>query len=429
MAAAYELTEQGYQVVVFEQESFAGGRMRTVKRDGFNFDGGASFLAANYYNLKRYAQDLGVEWVATRPGSIHRVLRDGKMHELSIASPLSILRMSFLPFSARLKLLGWLLALKLKRFKINLFDLSELPDSLFGIDLVTYMDEKIHPDATTYLADAFTSIMQFHRAKDITAGALVAYFKMMMTKGEEFALSYTPRGMGEIPTRMAEKLDVRYKTRVKLIRPARGRVEVQFDSGKKQFFDKVILATTAAVGVKIVDPVYKDHLKILSNTEYSSTVTIGIEVDQKEIPAQYHLNYVPYKENQRIGGYGNEYRKPGATPPGKSLISLYLHEETAVEVLDWPDIKIFEKLKLELPFIFPELDPKKAKLHSIQKWWEAMPKFTPEHIIRVKWFQRTHQGDKNLYLAGDYMNGPWTEGASRTGVKAAQQVIEDLSRN
>jgi len=55
-----------------------------------------------------------------------------------------------------------------------------------------------------------------------------------------------------------------------------------------------------------------------------------------------------------------------------------------------------------------------------------MPKFSHGHLQRVSDFMQNDQGANNVFFCGDYMNGPWTEGALRNGERVAEQVIKAL---
>jgi len=55
-----------------------------------------------------------------------------------------------------------------------------------------------------------------------------------------------------------------------------------------------------------------------------------------------------------------------------------------------------------------------------------MPKFVQGHLTRVKEFLEDGQGENKVFLCGDYLNSPWTEGAARCGKRVAQQVISSL---
>ena len=70
----------------------------------------------------------------------------------------------------------------------------------------------------------------------------------------------------------------------------------------------------------------------------------------------------------------------------------------------------------------------RVQVYDLERWTEAIPKYDCGQIARVKEFLRDGQGRQGLYLCGDYMNAPWIEGASRSGQKAARQLVRDLAQ-
>jgi protoporphyrinogen oxidase len=65
---------------------------------------------------------------------------------------------------------------------------------------------------------------------------------------------------------------------------------------------------------------------------------------------------------------------------------------------------------------------------DLERWPEAMPKFYHGHLKAAKEFMEGEgQGAQNVFLCGDYLNSPWTEGALRCGQRVAEQVKKKLS--
>ena len=68
----------------------------------------------------------------------------------------------------------------------------------------------------------------------------------------------------------------------------------------------------------------------------------------------------------------------------------------------------------------------KSHAYDLQRWPEALPKYSRDHVARVRDFQAHGQGVDGLYLCGDYMNAPWVEGASRSGRSVARSLLSEL---
>ncbi|HEX5805875.1 MAG TPA: FAD-dependent oxidoreductase, partial [Macromonas sp.] len=61
LTAAYRLQQAGAQVEVFEREPVAGGRVATVRKNGFVIDTGAILLSAQYQRTLALVGELGLQ--------------------------------------------------------------------------------------------------------------------------------------------------------------------------------------------------------------------------------------------------------------------------------------------------------------------------------------------------------------------------------
>lgn len=58
LASAVRLTVQGFETIVFERNSYAGGKLSLLEKDGFRFDAGPS-LFTQPQNIERLFHDAG----------------------------------------------------------------------------------------------------------------------------------------------------------------------------------------------------------------------------------------------------------------------------------------------------------------------------------------------------------------------------------
>jgi protoporphyrinogen oxidase len=71
-----------------------------------------------------------------------------------------------------------------------------------------------------------------------------------------------------------------------------------------------------------------------------------------------------------------------------------------------------------------------AAFAHVQRYAEWMPRFDAGHFRALANFRRVH-GDqrrdgRRLYLAGDYLAGPWLDAALGSGTRAAAELLADL---
>jgi protoporphyrinogen oxidase len=195
-------------------------------------------------------------------------------------------------------------------------------------------------------------------------------------------------------------------------------------------FDRVVLATTPLAALGMLKGGAASHRDLLSQTRYASTINVSFRAP-KEALGRTHCFYVPWVENRIISEFTNEALKgEHTTHEGTSLVNVGLHEETALKLLGEDDSRIFEIVRAELLALNEGLRTvaDRVQAYDLQRWPEAIPKYDCGQIARVKEFLRDGQGREGLYLCGDYLNAPWIEGASRSGRKAARQLVRALAQ-
>nr|XP_007161757.1 hypothetical protein PHAVU_001G095900g [Phaseolus vulgaris]ESW33751.1 hypothetical protein PHAVU_001G095900g [Phaseolus vulgaris] len=104
LAAAYKLKSHGLDVTVFEAEGRAGGRLRSVSRDGLIWDEGANTMTESETEVKGLIDALGLQEKQQFPISQHKryIVKNGAP-VLVPTNPAALLKSKLL--SAQSKLL------------------------------------------------------------------------------------------------------------------------------------------------------------------------------------------------------------------------------------------------------------------------------------------------------------------------------------
>jgi len=408
LACAYELQKAGLDVTVYEKENYVGGRMSSRKKDSLIFDIGADHLCNIYDHMKKYCQELDIEWQPTESIE-YGLYKDGKIQN----------HCKGLSVWSRMKLFFFFLFRK--RTDIDFFDLSKFKE-LDTENAYDYMKRKVGTEIADYLVDPFATTYQFHRAKEITCAALLSIMNNICTERHRWHLQRTKGGMSALPNALAERLNVKLSMPVQKVE--KGTVTTQ---ESKETYDAVVIATTSDVTKKILSCPTEPQKTLLNNTKHSSTISVSFEIDKDSVPHVF-IVWVPYKESTTISGYVNEKMKGEQSIHNNStLICTWLHEDFAKSIMGNSDEEIFEAVKKELlkvcPWFSRESD---LENYDLQRWKYAMPKFEKGQITRVVNFLEKGQGDNNIFLCGDYLNSPWTEGALRCGQRVAKTVLAQI---
>jgi len=412
LTCAYELQKQGFEVVVFEKNDYVGGRMTSRDKDGLIFDTGADHLTNNYTQMKEYCQELGVDWEPMRFLK-YNVWRNGKL-----AEPKDTVSMW-----ARMWLgLQWYRTPK----DLDYFDLSQAVqyDTEPGYDFVK---RRMGQEVSDYFFDPYCATYQFHLSKDISKTGIVASMCSLKYEKKGWYLQRTKGGMRALPEALASKLDVRLGTAVIGVRSEEGAVTVETEAGE-ECFAAVVLASTANVTRKIYTNPTEAQEQILEQVQYAATISTCFRVDVDRLPEDVSTVWVPFVENEKVSAYINEtYKGEELIKDGKSAVSVWIHEEFAQEIIDKSDEEIFSAVKEEFLKVCPWFDhAEQVENFDLERWPAAMPKFSHGQVTRVHQFLQSGQGQQMVWLCGDYLNSPWTEGALRCGQRVAQQVSAQL---
>lgn len=379
--------------------------MRT--RQGFDL--GANFLVKAYPELLSLAREQEVTISNLSPAE-HVVYRGGKFHSLNFDSLRELVRMKNLGLWNRVRLAEFVLRLRRRHPGLDFFDLSSTPDELNGEDAYSLASRAIGRDFADYILDGFHSCMMFYRAHETSAAAFLALLSMKTDPACDFSILWPEGGMQTVPDALCRVLPVRLGCEVLSVARVDGGWEVTTAEDVRRY-RRVVLATTATAARLVLQGAPPGHRELLDKVRYACTVNLSFSVSPAVL-GNIHCVYVPFVENEVVAEFTNEGLK------GDHLVNVGLHEAAARKLMAASDGELFEVVGRELGTIHPGL--RRARPHDLQRWSEAIPKYDRDSLARVKRFLGAGQGQEGLYLCGDYLNAPWTEGACRSGRRVAR---------
>jgi protoporphyrinogen/coproporphyrinogen III oxidase len=420
LTCAYELQKAGHDVTVYEKEAFVGGRMSSRTKDGLVFDIGANHLIDLYDEMKKYCAEFGIEWQRF-PFVNYRIFRKGQLIKLDEA----------LNFLDKI------------RWKLTNKKISNVPDTFldsntlveFDADVTAYDYAKryIGKNFADYILDTYTGVYQFHRADEISTAGLFSQLNSTKNHKPDWYLHRTTGGMITLPQAMADKMDIKLNTPVTCIKKVSEEIKIDTKTGTKTY-DALVLATTATTAAKIYPDATEGQKKILVATKYASSIIVAYRVPKdilgdctNDTKNTISTVWIPYLESKLLSSYSNEsYKGSEMIVDKKTLLLAFMREDGADKFMNKTDEEIYHVTTNEMVKLCPIIEDRSTLVnHDIYRWQEAMPKFYPGSIRLVKNFlDSTDQGANNVWLAGDYLNAPWTEGALRSGQRVAKQIIE-----
>ena len=409
LTCAYELQQQGMEVTVYEKNPRVGGRMASRIKDELIFDIGADHLCDLYVEMKKYCAEFGITWEKMR-FLTYKIMWKGKLSPLE-APPISAaskLRIAILFFLSR----------NVEDF-LNLNNLIEHDTE----DAHGYMDRWAGKEVNERLVDGFTSTYQFHRAKEMSRGPLFGILRSLSHDWPRWDLHRTQGGMQALPDAFAARLkDLRLNTSIQGVKGGEIPTVIEHD-GTEVSYDAIVLAAQAPSSLSLYLNPTAPQRELLANTKYASTICTAFRVDRSRLPGV-GVVWVPYVESSKISGYVNEAMKgEETTKDGKSLVCVWLHEEYALTLLDKTDEEVNAAVKSAFLEVCPWFSSvEDLESFDLQRWPLAIPKYAHGHLKMVHQFMQKTQGEQGVFLCGDYLNSPWTEGALRCGQRTAKQV-------
>lgn len=425
LTAAYFLKQEGHDPIVLEKSNRVGGRMITDVVNGFTIDCGAQFLMTSYPILMDLVNKLGMSSNFIETSPYLGTVRHGKIRKTRATDVLSPLTSGLLSLSGWLRflwrsyqLIPMINSLPLNDFtawsKYDDIDAETWSNSFFGRETTDYMMEP-PIDALFY-----QSLEETSRALPIMTTSMFLYLK----KKTKALIG----GIGMLPEGLASQLDVRLNTPVKAM--SIGKTGIELDVGVEPVIaDKVILATTASVSKSLYNEPKTIERNLLA-TPYSATLVIAVAVkDSFRIDpkiAEIYGIMIPKKERSVISAITIEESKYRRRFANGKLLLVFLSGKAGSEMIKWNEDAI-------LPIVLKEMEKYFAGISGnilftkLYRWNEASAMCPPGRSRNVDQYRKSVNGSTKVFLAGDYMGMPWTEGAAETGKWAAETLLKHLA--
>ena len=415
LVAARRLAEANVEVALFERREEIGGRVRSIRRDGFVMDRGFQVLFPSYPSAKRELDYGALELREFRPGAVI-ASADGRA---PLVDPFRN------PAAISAALLSPAITL---RDKLNLFTLRRRysgtdPETFFegpdasirgGLAQAGFSDRFIEN-----FAEPFYGGITLDRSLSTSMAVFEYTFAMLLE--ERAAVPAT--GMGAIPEQLADAAEeagtqIETGTNVETVDASESDDEVTVDLGSE--------TVTADAAVVATDP---PTARELTGVESIPTEGLGCVTQFYALPTGSKLELDRRILLNADGGegpnqvVGHSEVAPGHAPVGQSLLSATYLDPDDVEGAS--ETTLTERTRDALERWYPErrFDELEA-IHTERipfAQFEQPPGFR-EHL--------PHPGDPEgpVFLAGEYTQWSSIQGALESGRVAALATLDELER-
>jgi oxygen-dependent protoporphyrinogen oxidase len=427
-SAAFHLRQYGYGVTIAESNDRLGGRVHSQLCNGIAIEMGAGFLNRSYTNLLEFLRQQGLDTkMYSQKGSV-AIFRDREAQPLMARQLLGKHLLSW-PAKARAVPLAISSVISSRQadphamWRMVPLDTQSVADKLGGKSKNELLEYIVQPVLNSY----------FYWDPEHTSAAILPFIARLILGKGTYKLS---GGLQQIPLKAAQGCTVWLNTKVTTVKHLKsGRFSVSYvNNGNENqrhtaSFDAIVCATTASAAAKILPGLTKHQRRFFSGINYSSTALVAQAYPRSALTGNRAVGF-PRSEEQTLsvvtGSAEQSDRQVeignvkvyGSGKAGKRLVTL---DDAALKA------KLLSAAKLAWEQV---LTPGAQPIATyIQRWPEAIPLFETGHFKKLAAFKdgEIESPTQALVFAGDYLGGPFMEGAFTSGLQAAKRLHQKIS--
>ncbi len=358
------------EIVLFEAEDVAGGKMRTVRQDGFNMEWGPNGFLTNKPHSLELVKDLAIEDRLARSSDLARkrfIYSGGTLHRLP-ENPPAFFKSNLLSLGGRLRIVGELFA----------------PGPPEGVDesLGDFARRRLGPEALEKLIDpmvtgifagdpdrmslraCFPVIYDLEKKYGGLVKGMLALRKERRKAGVRQEMSAGPggvlmsfdAGVQTLIDILAERLSegLHLGVSVERIERRNGKLILSLvEKGRREEIDTdaVVMATPAYAAAGILSPLDAALGDALSSIPYSpiSVVALGYDKSALGNPLDGFGFLIPRGERRKIlGALWDSSVFPNRAPEGKALIRAMVGGVRGPELAALPHDELVALTRAEL---------------------------------------------------------------------------------
>lgn len=441
LSAGYELVQRGVEPTLFDGSGRLGGVIQTETVEGCVVEGGPdSFLSAKPAGLE-LIRELGLANQVIGSNDKDRVTYIVKQGRL-LPMPDGLMMMiptKVLPLAAT-PLLGWGTKLRMG------LDYFRRPGGERAERTVAqFIEEHYGREAVDYLADPLLSGVYGGSADSLSVNSVLARFVELeskygsLTRGVLAARRNAPPsnnatplfqtlkgGLADLVGKLIEaiggRMRVIFHTVQRVERASEGTFRVFTGDGTWEA-ERLIFACPAWRAGTLLAPLHPRLGKLLSEIEYSSSLTLAIGLNRSECgPVPPGFGFLVPKPERRtmVACTFTGAKFPYRAPDDKVVMRCFLGGAGQEAVLDTPDESLLETVCEDLRGLLG-WKPRPA-FYRVSRWRRAMAQYTLGHRSRVDQIRIAVRDLPGVHLAGNAYDGIGIPDCIRTGRQAATEA-------
>jgi protoporphyrinogen/coproporphyrinogen III oxidase len=427
LAAAWDLSLAGAEVVVYESRSVAGGRLRSDVLDGCVLDPAVQLLSSTFTSLHDLLGQAGVAGRLVRAPGRDALWRGGRAHTLTYGSVASLAASGALPVTLKLQMAALYLPF-LQRHGRNL-DAND-PSSgggpaLDGESLASWGKRRLGEDFVELMGYPLLAAY-YGGAPEETSAAL---YHALARVGLEVSVNAAQGGMGGLALALAEGLrargvEFRMGSAVDAVIEVGGRVQVYSAEGSASY-DGAVMATPAPVTAGLLEA-SPELGGWLAGIRMRPAVTLGLVVEGRIDVPWFGLSFPRTRApgDRLVALCAQTSKLDSLAPADRDALVAFPAPCKARLLIDAPAEKAVDMLLPAIEAVLPGITERviRAKVYRFQDGYTLVPPGGLRHMAAY----RPEWAGTRLALAGDYLVAPSVEGAVRSGRAAAHRILASV---
>lgn len=421
LTAAHYLNKGGWQTTVLEAGDRVGGRVATVRKQGYILDTGATQISTGYKEYVALSRELGMDSEIVESSNWIAVLRHGRLYDIDGGSMLSGPLSPLLSIGSKLAMLKTIKDYLGLRPRMNVLDVSAC--AAYDIESAKqYALRRLNREIYDALIDPMIRAYVIHRADNVSC---LEWFSSIGNLGGQQMTSLNG-GNERLPLALASRLDVRLGSPVQSVRRSNQGVEVQYRDPAGQ--TRTLHADAAVIATRMPEtigmhPPFRAVAGALAD-ELTYNRGLSVQLGFRVRPASRALGLlIPTVEHNEIGLVWLEHNKnPDRAPPGHALYSVYFDEAACDEWFHRPAEELADFCTGFLVRLFPELHGQRDMAH-VTRWPLAVPDPATGIYAKVAAMKQRIDPRDCIQYAGDYFTCTGQNSAIYWGRRAAENLL------
>lgn len=423
IAAAVRLQQRGHEVRVLERSDYVGGKVKSIEKNGFIIDQGASILPSKYVNAIGMLRELGLADQLARGGSIVGFARDRQIHYMD-SDRLMFDALFTKLISARSKLAMIKMGLDNLRIRRSLSYEDITQAAAFDTESAAqYALRRLNPEILEYIVDATLRGLLGTSAEEQSVVDFFFSFNNIIGS----ALYCMKGGMGRMPQEIARVagLDIRLGASVAQVLEHPAGISVSWrDAGGEhaERFDGAVVALSAGQAADVLPGLDAEAQGFLRSVRYTYNINVnlGLRRPPPDIPA--FVVQIPKSVQPDLFAIVLDHNKaPDRAPAGKGMASLYAMSDWSQRMMDWDDERVIQAFLAAGERVIPGLSGL-VEFTNINRWHPVVVYSEPGLYQRLQRFNARLNPASRIQLAGDYFSCSNVNTAFAAGERAAREL-------